>query len=344
MGDNRNTEENRRLITDNFRRLGDSGECSVADDCRRHGDRVVCRRTAAAATGNTVAFPRYPARHRTGRRTLRPHRLDRNDPLARLGQLRAGLRVRIEHGEVGHDDRNRKRYRQDARNGADGPDEHSDVRLGRHVAVPDGRHRDDGPPQSDRDRLEVVAGVVLDALGVVDERREDDDAEHQEEDEQRQLVSARLERVYEDFEAGRVARQLEEAHDADDAEELEDVVVDVHVVEDAVEHERQRRDDVDDVDRAADEVQARRADDHPHEDLEREPRVAHRLHVEERLVRLGRSAHQLPDGPVAGQLLRFVADHRDAQVRVCLEAERQDRNDDEEHGNERQNLKQSQSH
>jgi len=251
--------------------------------------------------------------------------------------------VRVEHGEVGHDDGNGKRYREDTSDGTDGADEHADVRLGRHVAVADRRHRDDGPPEADRDGLEVVGGVVLDALGVEDERREDDDAEDEEEDEQAELVRARLERVYEDLESGRVARELEEAHDADDAEELEDVVVDVHVVEDAVDEERQRRHDVDDVDRAPDEVQPLRADDQPHEDLEREPRVADGLHVEEGLVRLGRLAHQLPDGPVVGQLLRLVGDHRHAQVRVGLEAERQDRYDDEEHGNERNNLKRPQT-
>ena len=43
--------------------------------------------------------------------------------------------------------------------------------------------------------------VVLRALGVVDERGEDDDAEHEEEDEKAQLVRARLERLYEDLEA-----------------------------------------------------------------------------------------------------------------------------------------------
>ena len=52
-----------------------------------------------------------------------------------------------------------------------------------------------GPAQADRDRREVVDRVVLDALGVVDERREDNDAEDEEEDEQTQFVGARLERV-----------------------------------------------------------------------------------------------------------------------------------------------------
>ena len=81
-------------------------------------------------------------------------------------------------------------------------------------------------------------------------------------------------------------------------------------------------------------------DDEPDEDLEGEPRVANGLHVEEGLVWLGRPAHQLPDGQVAGQLLRLVGDDGHAQVRVSLEAERQDRHDHEEHGHERNYLQQ----
>ena len=57
-------------------------------------------------------------------------------------------------------------------------------------------------------------------------------------------------------------------------------------------------------------------------------------------MRLGRPAHQLPDGQVAGQLLRLVGDDGHAQVRVSLEAERQDRHDHEEHGHERNYLQQ----
>ena len=64
-------------------------------------------------------------------------------------------------------------------------------------------------------------------------------------------MRARLERVYQDLESGRVARQLEQPHDADDAEELEDVVVLFHVGQHVVEIERQRRDEVDNVHRRA---------------------------------------------------------------------------------------------
>ena len=38
-------------------------------------------------------------------------------------------------------------------------------------------------------------------------------------------MSARLERVNEDLEPGRVTSQFEQSHDADDAEELQDVVL-----------------------------------------------------------------------------------------------------------------------
>ena len=50
----------------------------------------------------------------------------------------------------------------------------------------------------------MVAGVVLDPFGVVDEGGGDDDDE--EEDEEHEFVSARLERVDEDLQSGGVAR------------------------------------------------------------------------------------------------------------------------------------------
>ena len=52
----------------------------------------------------------------------------------------------------------------------------------------------------------MVAGVVLDPFGVVDEGGGYDDDE--EEDEEHEFVSARLERVNEDLQSGGVARQF----------------------------------------------------------------------------------------------------------------------------------------
>ena len=92
--------------------------------------------------------------------------------------------MRIVQREVGHDHRNRKRYRQYAGQCAERADKHANVSFWRHITVADRRHGLDGPPQSDRDRSEVVGGVVLDPLGVVDKRREDDDADNEEKDEQ----------------------------------------------------------------------------------------------------------------------------------------------------------------
>ena len=115
---------------------------------------------------------------RRDRRRLRPHRFDRQHPPSLLGQFGSRLRVRVEQREVGHDHRNRKRYGQDTGQRAQRTDEHADVRLRRHITVPDRRHRHYGPPQSDRDGCEVVGRVVLDALGVVDKRRENDDADN----------------------------------------------------------------------------------------------------------------------------------------------------------------------
>ena len=84
---------------------------------------------------------------RRDRRRLGPDRLDGQDAPALLGELGARLRVRVEEREVGDDDGDGQRDRQYAGERAQRPDEHADVRLGRHVAVADRRHRHDRPPQ-----------------------------------------------------------------------------------------------------------------------------------------------------------------------------------------------------
>ena len=94
-------------------------------------------------------------------------------------------------------------------------------------------------------------------------------------------MSARLERVYEDLESGRVPGELEEPHDADDAEKLEDVVILFHVRQHVVQVERQRRHEVDNVHRRQRERQFARTDDRPCYQFEREPHVTDTLDVEE---------------------------------------------------------------
>ena len=64
-----------------------------------------------------------------------------------------------------------------------------------------GCHGDDGPPEALGDRVELVARVELEALGVVDERREDHNADDQEEDEQHELLRRRPERVDQNLQA-----------------------------------------------------------------------------------------------------------------------------------------------
>lgn len=62
----------------------------------------------------------------------------------------------------------------------------------RHVAVADGRHGDDGPPERVRDGLEE--GVLAAGLGKVHGRREQNDTYEQEEYEETELAHARFER------------------------------------------------------------------------------------------------------------------------------------------------------
>jgi len=151
----------------------------------------------------------------------------------------------------------------------------------------------------DRDGGEVVGRVVLDALSVVDERREDDDAEHKKEDKQRQLMGAGLERVNEDLETGRVARQLEETHDADDAEELEKVVLSVKPRQQKVEIEGDGRHEVDDVDGRTKKAQDVRSYRQTHQQLEGKPGVARALDIEEGRELVGGTLIQQPEGATA---------------------------------------------
>lgn len=67
--------------------------------------------------------------------------------------------------------------------------------------------------------------IRLDALRIVDETGEDHDAQDEEEHQQGQLLGRGPERLDEDLQTGRMARQLKESHYPDNGEELEDVSV-----------------------------------------------------------------------------------------------------------------------
>ncbi len=135
------------------------------------------------------------------------------------------LCVWVVHLKVGHDDRHGQRHSEHPAQGAQRPHKHPQIRLRHHVAVAHRCHCHEGPPQAQRDRIEVVVRVGLDALGIVDKRREDNDAKDEKEDEQHELLGRGAKRLEQDLEAGRVAGQLEEPEDADDGKEFENVGV-----------------------------------------------------------------------------------------------------------------------
>ena len=135
----------------------------------------------------------------------------------------------------------------------------------------------------------------------------------------------------------------------------------LEVREQEVEVEGQRGDEVDDVDRRAEERQLVGADDQSDEQLEREPAVAGALDVEERLVRVRallveqpprrRAQRHVPAGEAVAGTVAYhldpgrqgeVLDRRHPHVGVRLEAERQDRDDDEEHGQRGYDLRDAQ--
>lgn len=84
-----------------------------------------------------------------------------HDPPPLLGQLSPGLRVRVVHGEVGHDDGHGEGHGQHAPEGAQRAHEHAQVRLGGHVPVAHGGHGDQGPPEAEGDGIEIVVRIGL---------------------------------------------------------------------------------------------------------------------------------------------------------------------------------------
>ena len=236
------------------------------------------------------------------------------------------------HRKVADDHGHRQGDREDTGEGAQRADEHPHVGLGHHVAVADGGHRDQCPPQAQRYALEVVLRIVLGTLRVVDEACEYHDAKDEEEDQQRELLGGGAERLDEDLEAGRVTGELEQSHDTYDAQELEDVgVLQVggETLQRQVQVEAQRGDHVDQVHRTLDEHATVRASGDTYEELDGEPSVAHALDVEKEVVGVRVRLVHRPGGTVAG-VHRSVHDHRHPHVRVRLEAERQDRDTDEQ--------------
>ena len=196
------------------------------------------------------------------------------------------------------------------------------IGLGNHISVAYGCHGDNSPPQPYRYRREVVTRVVLYPLGVVDQRSEHHYAEYQEEYQQRELVRRSFERLDENLETPRVTRQFEQSHDSDDREKLEDVVLLLEFRQQEVEVEAQRRHHIDDVDGGLDEVVLVMRHDEADDDLEREPRIARALEVEERHVGFGSSLHQLPEyglgEGVARGLTRGLARGLEGRVEYTL--------------------------
>ena len=112
---------------------------------------------------------------------LSPGLLDSHYPPPLLGQLHSGLGVRVEHREVGDDDRDGEGDHEDPGEGAEGANYDPGVGLGHHVPVTHRRHCDNRPPQPLRNRFEVVLGINVKSFRVVNETRKDDHSKNKEE-------------------------------------------------------------------------------------------------------------------------------------------------------------------
>jgi len=127
--------------------------------------------------------------------------------------------------------------------------------------------------------------------------------------------------------------------------------------EQEIEIEGQRRDEVNHVDRSTKERQSARADDESYDQFKGEPAVADALDVEESIVGYRSPLLEQPRRRSADRYVAAVAaatdvdagrqrdvlDRRHSHVGVSFEAERQDRDDDEEDRQRRDDLQHAQT-
>ena len=266
----------------------------VADLIR---DGVARRRNGPAAGGGDGSdvdgrTDRVVRRARVGQKIVVRTALDVH---VRLLVLAVRLAV-VEVVEVRDDDRDRKRDRQHAGDGAQRPDESAPRRDRRHVPVADGRHRHHRPPEGVRNALELR--IVLLRLGEKDRRGEENDADEEKEDEQAEFTHARSNRLTEYLQSFRMSGQLEYPEDSDEPDDAKDrqrhcLIVRRRRRGDVVGNDRRQRDEVrrdgDDVDEVHQVLEERQmigrcgeADDQ----LRCEPDDARRLDDEERFGEL----------------------------------------------------------
>ena len=241
----------------------------------------------------------------------------------------------VEVVKIGHDDRNRKCDGQNSCDCAQRSDELAPRSDGHHVAVSDGRHGDDRPPEGVRDAAEV--GVVRVDLGEVDCAGEEDDADDQREDEEAELAEAGPDRHAEDLETLRMTRQFEDSKDAHQPHDAQyrqrrHLRVDGLLAGDEqggegdeVGHDGDQIDDVHDV---PEERQMVGAGGEPDRQFGDEPDDTAGLDHEERLVE-GRRVVLLDRANHSSVLGCLVHDPVPPEVRQCLHAEYDDRHEDD---------------
>lgn len=144
---------------------------------------------------------------------------------------------------------------------------------------PESRHRDYGVPEGGGNRCEVGHADIL--LGIEHYGGKDNDGHGQGEDEEAQFTGATLERVAEDAQPLRVARELKDTEHAEDAQRHKgpaDVVVVRDAQADVVRHDGHH---VDDAHHTANELAAVRSREQTEQVLGREDHHAGRVQAEE---------------------------------------------------------------
>ena len=201
------------------------------------------------------------------------------------------------------------------------------------IAVSDGCHGDDAPPEADGNVHEVVFDVEL---CKVDHGREDERADEHDEEEKHDLLRARSHRQVHDLQPAVVLHQLQDAHGSEDAGERHDAVRSEDVAlaheeegaEDA--HARQQepgqhRHDVDDVEEGREEGALVFPRDELEEELQQEDASADVLDDAQRETRLRGEVHDELGVRLVGEVDRRSDRHLFAHGGVRLRADDSDR-------------------
>lgn len=135
------------------------------------------------------------------------------------------LRVGVEEHEAVDENGHRESHNQNPNQSTGRPNEVAPRTGGVEIAVTNGCHGDDAPPEAGWNATELCSIV-----GEVDERREEERSDSDEGKHEKEIFEARAERVDEDLKAAVMAQDFEDAQDAENSEHVNHIQIFIRLV------------------------------------------------------------------------------------------------------------------